>query len=86
MDHRRLFPFIFSTLFLAFVCDAGAQTAMLTKVPSIDQSLEMRTVAVPKISPDGRRVVYEQSRTNWETNAFDTDLWVADVATGEGHP
>jgi dipeptidyl aminopeptidase/acylaminoacyl peptidase len=55
------------------------------KVPTIDQSLEMRSVAAPKISPDGRRVVYEQTRTNWEANAFETDLWVADVATGERH-
>jgi dipeptidyl aminopeptidase/acylaminoacyl peptidase len=53
------------------------------KVPTIDQSLEMRSVGAPKISPDGRRVVYEQTRTNWDANAFETDLWVADVATGE---
>jgi len=30
-------------------------------------------------------VVYQQSRTNWETNAFETDLWLADIATGESH-
>lgn len=51
--------------------------------PSIDQSLEMRMVQGPKISPDGRRVVYEQSRTNWDDDAFETDLWIADVKTGE---
>ena len=53
------------------------------KVPTIDQSLEMYGVGSPKISPDGRRVVYEQTRTNWDANAFETDLWIADVATGE---
>jgi dipeptidyl aminopeptidase/acylaminoacyl peptidase len=30
-------------------------------------------------------VVYEVSRTNWEDNAFERDLWIADTATGEGH-
>ena len=45
----------------------------------------MYTVGSPKISPDGKRVVYEQTRTNWEANAFETDLWMADVATGERH-
>jgi len=30
-------------------------------------------------------VIYEQTRTNWENNAFETDLWVADAATGERH-
>jgi dipeptidyl aminopeptidase/acylaminoacyl peptidase len=55
------------------------------KVPTIDQSLEMNSVGSPKMSPDGRRVVYEQTRTNWDANAFETDLWIADVATGEHH-
>ena len=55
------------------------------RTPTIDQSLEMHTVSSPKISPDGRRVIYEQSRTDWERNSFETDLWIADVATGEAH-
>lgn len=70
---------------LAYVCFAGAQTATPAKTPTIDQSLEMRSVSSPQISPDGRRVIYEQSRTNWESNAFETDLWLADAATGESH-
>jgi len=57
------------------------QTA--AKAPTIDQSLEMYSVGSPKISPDGKRLVYEQTRTNWDANAFETDLWIADVATGE---
>jgi dipeptidyl aminopeptidase/acylaminoacyl peptidase len=55
------------------------------KTPTIDQSLEMQTVSSPRISPDGRRVVYEESRTDWEANAFETELWLADVATGQRH-
>src|SRR5271168_4916626 len=53
--------------------------------PTIDQSLEMKSAANPEISPDGQRVVYELSRTNWEDNAFERDLWIVDTATGEGH-
>jgi dipeptidyl aminopeptidase/acylaminoacyl peptidase len=64
---------------------ATCSLAASTKAPTIDQSLEMRTVSAPKISPDGRHVVYEQSRTNWEANAFETDLWLADTLTGESH-
>ncbi len=62
-----------------------ASTPATAKVPTIDQSLEMYGVGSPKISPDGKRVVYEQTRTNWDANAFETDLWIADVATGERH-
>jgi dipeptidyl aminopeptidase/acylaminoacyl peptidase len=42
----------------------------------------MRTVASPQISPDGTRVVYEETRTDWDANAFATDLWIANPALG----
>ncbi len=70
---------------LPAVAAVHAQTSVPTRTPTIDQSLEMQSVASPKISPDGKRVIYEQSRTNWEADAFETDLWVADVGTGERH-
>jgi dipeptidyl aminopeptidase/acylaminoacyl peptidase len=54
-------------------------------VPTIDQSLEWQSAYNPKISPDGKRVVYEVQKTNWEENAFERNLWIADVATGEAH-
>ncbi len=53
----------------------GAQSA-----PTIDQSLEMRAAASPRISPDGKWVAYEVSRTNWDANAFERDLWLTDAA------
>lgn len=56
-----------------------------SSTPTIDQSLEMKGAYNPHISPDGRRVVYEVSRTNWEDNAFERDLWIVDTATGESH-
>jgi dipeptidyl aminopeptidase/acylaminoacyl peptidase len=56
-----------------------------SSTPTIDQSLEMKSASNPEIAPDGKRVVYEVTRTNWEDNAFERDLWIADTATGEGH-
>ncbi len=73
-------PLRIAAVFAASACFAAAQAP-----PTIDQSLEMHSVNAPRISPDGRHVVYEQSRTNWEANAFETDLWLADAATGERH-
>jgi dipeptidyl aminopeptidase/acylaminoacyl peptidase len=63
-----------------------AKDAVLAKAsstPTIDQSLEMKSAFNPRISPDGRRVVYEVVSTNWEDNSFDRNLWIADVASGE---
>ncbi len=78
------------TAFLAIGVPARAQqvapaAALGSAAPTIDQSLEMKSAFSPEISPDGKRVVYEVSRTNWEDNAFERDLWVADTATGEIH-
>ncbi|WP_353218399.1 S9 family peptidase [Sandarakinorhabdus sp.] len=42
------------------------------------QAIAMATVSNPRLSPDGRRVVYEQTRTDWQGNVFATDLWLAD--------
>src|SRR5258707_976454 len=53
--------------------------------PTIDQSLEWKTAFSPKISPDGKRVVYEVQKADWEDNAFDRNLWIVDIATGESH-
>jgi dipeptidyl aminopeptidase/acylaminoacyl peptidase len=71
---------------LGFAMGAAAQTAKApAKAPTIDQSLEMKSAFSPKVSPDAKRVIYEVTRTNWEDNAFETDLWIADTATGETH-
>ncbi len=75
-----------AALVLSLGVARSAAPQATVKTPTIDQSLETVSVNSPKISPDGRRVIYEQSRTNWETNAFDTELWIADVVTGSRHP
>src|SRR6266852_4827303 len=67
---------------------AGAQEACkpgqaVSKTPTIDQSLEWKSAFNPKISPDGRRVVYELQSANWEDNSFDRNLWIAYIASGE---
>src|SRR5229473_8157615 len=53
--------------------------------PTIDQSLEWKTAFNPKISPDGKRVIYEVQKANWEDNAFDRNLWIVDIGAGESH-
>ena len=74
-----------------FVVSAGAQEtgknakAPASTTPAIDQSLEWKSAFNPKISPDGKRMVYEVQKANWEENAFDRNLWIVDIATGESH-
>ena len=49
--------------------------------PTIDQSLSFRTAANPQISPDGKMVAYEIQKTNWEENAFETEIWIATTSS-----
>ena len=74
-----------AVLTISFAACGQSTGAASLKPPTIDQSLEMYSVGSPKISPDGRHVVFEQTRTNWDANAFETDLWIADVGNRERH-
>jgi len=74
-----------------FAISASAQEpaktlqAPASTTPTIDQSLEWQSAFNPKISPDGKRVVYEVQKANWEENAFERNLWIGDIASGETH-
>src|SRR2546421_952821 len=90
MRKVSLIPIAMATCGL-FAFSAGAQEtgkaakAAASSTPTIDQSLEWKNAFSPKISPDGKRVVYEVQKANWEDNAFDRNLWIVDIATGESH-
>jgi len=64
-------------LAFALVCAAAAQ------VPSTEQALSFKRASNPRISPDGRFVAYDVRSTNWDDNAFDTQIWIAAPASGE---
>jgi dipeptidyl aminopeptidase/acylaminoacyl peptidase len=57
-----------------------APVILSAAVPSIEQNLSLRSAAGPQISPDGKHVAYEISKTNWQENAFETEIWIARVA------
>jgi dipeptidyl aminopeptidase/acylaminoacyl peptidase len=85
-----LIPVAMATCWLLVLSSSAQETAKNAKptsssTPTIDQSLEWKSAFSPKISPDGKRVVYEVQKANWEENAFDRSLWIADVVTGESH-
>ena len=61
---------------------AGAHTQQVAG-PSIDEIISLKRVASPAISPDGRHVAYTIRETNWDENAFETEIWIADAASGE---
>ncbi len=50
--------------------------------PTIDEMLNLQSVVNPRISPDGKFVVYGVRETDWKENAYVTQLWLANTATG----
>src|SRR3989442_9982544 len=56
---------------------------LAAQVPTIEQSLALRTASTPKMSPDGRFIAYQVSEANLEDNEFVTQIWIAMTATGE---
>jgi len=70
------------TLLAVFPVACGSFAAT-PAVPTIDQSLSMKSVAGAQISPDGRYIAYGVQQTNWDENDFDQQIWIAVTATGE---
>jgi dipeptidyl aminopeptidase/acylaminoacyl peptidase len=59
----------------------GAQ-APAKQTPTVDQILSIKRAGSPAISPDAHYVAYTVRASNWDDNAFDTQIWIADATTG----
>ena len=55
---------------------------ILAQAPSAKEALSMKRALRAVISPDGKNVAYVLSRTNWEDNANESDLYLANIASG----
>src|SRR5713101_6691340 len=53
--------------------------------PTVDQILSLKSVGSPQISPDGRYVAYTVRETNWDENAYETEIWIAATASGAAY-
>jgi dipeptidyl aminopeptidase/acylaminoacyl peptidase len=52
--------------------------------PTLDQSLSLMSARNPQISPDGRFVAYQRQETDRKENAYPTQIFVVEVASGHG--
>ena len=63
------------------VCVTVLLVATAAHAQTVDQILSLQRAGAPQISPDGRFVAYTIQRTNWDDNAYETDIWLADAQT-----
>jgi dipeptidyl aminopeptidase/acylaminoacyl peptidase len=69
---------------LAALAIGSVESRETSKVPTIDQAIELKRAASAAISPDGRFVAYTVRETNWDENAFETEIWL--VVAGDAKP
>src|SRR5438045_9686045 len=77
---------LFACVVAGATVSLGAQLApraMPKSAPTVDQVLSLKRAGSPKISPDGRWVAYTVRETNWDDNAYETEIWLADATTGD---
>lgn len=82
---RRAMPLVLAAVLAAGVPGRGAARGSAT-VPTLDQIVALERAGAPAISPDGRFVAYTVRDTDFVANAFVTQVWIADAATGTSRP
>jgi dipeptidyl aminopeptidase/acylaminoacyl peptidase len=61
-----------------------APVALPKTAPNVDQILSLKRAGSPEISPDGRWVAYTVRDTNWEDNAYETEIWLVEARAANG--
>src|SRR6185503_16271874 len=62
----------------AVVAMAGLHAAE-TRVPTIDQLIELKRPGSVAMSPDGARIAFTVTETNWDDNAYETEVFMMDA-------
>jgi len=57
----------------------GSAGIAAAQAPSIDDLINLKRAGAPAISPSGRQVAFTIRETNWDENAYETEIWLADL-------
>jgi dipeptidyl aminopeptidase/acylaminoacyl peptidase/uncharacterized Ntn-hydrolase superfamily protein len=68
---------------LILLAIGAPRVAAADGTPTIRQMLNLKWPMQVRISPDGRYVAYVVQEANWEENAFESQVWIANPATGQ---
>lgn len=63
-------------LFLLLSCLVRA-TGQELNTPTFEEIISLKSVRNPKISPDGRHIVFQVGTVDWKENRYDTELWLS---------
>jgi hypothetical protein len=57
--------------------------AQQTKVPTYDDVINLKRPGAVALSPDGSLVAFTVNETNWDDNAYETEIFLVPAAGGE---
>jgi dipeptidyl aminopeptidase/acylaminoacyl peptidase len=73
---------IILTLTLTMVLCLSPLAAVERRVPTVDDLLNLKSIGGAQISPDGARVAYTVTESDFTQDAFVTHIWLAETSTG----
>src|SRR5262245_5938151 len=82
MNRRARLIEILLVLLMSAAPLIAQQGRAVASAPAVDDLISLKRAAAPSISPDGRSVAYTVRETNWEENSYETEIWLADAASG----
>ncbi len=62
---------------------AAAADSPAKRIPTIDDLMSLKSAGSPRISPDGTKVAYTVTETDFDQDAYVTHIWLADGTTGQ---
>ena len=62
---------------------AGPAEEAVKRAPTVEDLLALKSVGAARISPDGRRVAYTVTETDLEQDAYVSQIWLVDAASGQ---
>jgi dipeptidyl aminopeptidase/acylaminoacyl peptidase len=68
-----------------FFASVSLSALCFAQTPTIEQSLNWKTVASPEISPDARFVAWTETEADWDDNEFKTQIWIWSNASGRSY-
>src|SRR5262249_51875593 len=77
---RLLIPFVLIT---SFIGNGSLGREMDRRAPTVDDLLQLKTINTGRISPAGKYVAYGVTAADFKQDAFVTQLWLVDTASGK---
>ena len=63
--------------------EAGTSVGAVKHVPTVEDLMALRSLGGARISPDGSRVAYTITETDFDQDAYVTQIWLVDVSSGQ---